>query len=77
LKGKELVFPEFPVISGARKKSHLACNHEAHIAPYLWRRGSAISSKLSYHAPAAPPMLAAQAAFPSGPLASFQEKFDQ
>jgi hypothetical protein len=24
-----------------------------------------------------PPMLAAQAAFPSGPLASFQQKFDQ
>jgi len=37
LKAKELVFPEFPVISGARKKTHLACNHEAQISPYLWR----------------------------------------
>ncbi|KPK94182.1 MAG: hypothetical protein AMJ94_02130 [Deltaproteobacteria bacterium SM23_61] len=30
MKAKELVFSEFPVISWARKKSHLACNHEAH-----------------------------------------------
>jgi hypothetical protein len=37
LKAKELVYSEFPVISGARKKSHLACNHEAQISPYLWR----------------------------------------
>jgi len=25
------------VISWARKESHLACNHEAHISPKLWR----------------------------------------
>jgi hypothetical protein len=37
LKTKELVFSEFPVISWARKKSHLACNHEAHISPHRWR----------------------------------------
>jgi lactoylglutathione lyase len=37
LKTKELVFSEFPVISWARKKSHLACNHETHISPYRWR----------------------------------------
>jgi hypothetical protein len=51
--------------------------------------GSAISPKLSCQAPAAlcgwqvgdlwkaeiPPMLAAQSAFPSGPMASFQQKF--
>jgi hypothetical protein len=91
LKGEELVYLKCPVISGARKKSHLACNHEAHISPYLWRGVSAISVKLSCHAPAAlcgwqagslwradiPPMLAAQTAFPSGPLASFHQKFGQ
>jgi hypothetical protein len=37
LKGEELVYLKCPVISGARKKSHLACNHEAHISPNLWR----------------------------------------
>jgi len=37
LKAKELVFSECPVISWARKKSHLARNHEAHISPHRWR----------------------------------------
>jgi len=37
LEAKDLLFPEFPVISGARKKSHLACNHEAQISPNRWR----------------------------------------
>ncbi|KPK85039.1 MAG: hypothetical protein AMJ94_19490 [Deltaproteobacteria bacterium SM23_61] len=37
MKVKELVFSEFPVISLARKKSHLACNHEAPISPNWWR----------------------------------------
>ena len=37
LKAKEFVFAEFPVNSWARKKSHLACNHEAHISPHRWR----------------------------------------
>jgi len=26
------------VISGSQKESHLACNHEAQLSPYLWRR---------------------------------------
>jgi hypothetical protein len=90
LKAKEQGSPEFPVISGGRKESHLACNHEASISLYVWRGGPVISSKLSDHAPAAlcgcrkgsfgkahiQPMLAAQSAFPSGPLAGFDEKFD-
>ncbi|KPK88345.1 MAG: hypothetical protein AMJ94_15380 [Deltaproteobacteria bacterium SM23_61] len=38
MKAKELVYSEFPVISWARKKSHLACNHEAPISPNRWRR---------------------------------------
>jgi hypothetical protein len=37
LKAKELVFSEFPVNSWARKKSHLACNHEAPISSRRWR----------------------------------------
>jgi hypothetical protein len=37
MEDKELVCIKCAVISGARKKSQLACNHEAHIPLELWR----------------------------------------
>jgi hypothetical protein len=54
LKGKELIFSECPVISWARKESHLACNHEADIYSHRWRgnrlflRGSRIPPPLRF-----------------------------
>jgi hypothetical protein len=76
------------VIPGARKKSHLACNHEAHISLRLWRRVSAIDFNLYFLVASTlcgkeaedlwrkniPPMLAAQSVFPSGPLPGFLSK---
>ena len=54
LKAKEFVFSEFPVISWARKESHLAGNHEAPISPHRWRgsrlflRGSLLPPPLRF-----------------------------
>ena len=36
------------MISGSRKKSHLACNHEAQISLKRWRRVSEIDSNLYF-----------------------------
>ncbi len=50
---KELVFFECSVIPGARKESHLACNHEARVSPKMGRGFSLVSPEPSFHAPAA------------------------
>ena len=50
---KELAFSECQVIPGTRKESHIACNHEAHIAPLRWRGCPVASSRFSLAAPAA------------------------
>jgi hypothetical protein len=52
LKPKELVFSECPVISWARKESHIACNHEAAIPSWLWRGCPVATLKFSFPAPA-------------------------
>ena len=53
LRAKEMVYSECQVIPGSRKKSHIACNHEAAIPSWLWRGCPVPSSKFSFPAPAA------------------------
>jgi hypothetical protein len=88
---KELEHIKWPMIPRARKESHIACNPKARISLWLGRGRSVSSSKKFFPAPASlcgkpvggvkgshiPPRIAAQSAFPSGPLPGFPENFDQ
>jgi hypothetical protein len=79
--GKKPAFKRWKVVSGDRKRNHLACNHEAHIPSKLWRGFRYFSEAFLSRPRCAlrkisggvwrvhiPPMLAAQADFPSAPL---------